>query len=79
MSINYDERIPNNVDLSSDRRLKRALEKWLPRYQSWWNDVGPQVFSTNEVYLRTAISTEAGGWAKPQDTLKSTRKRKNIQ
>ncbi|MDG1481953.1 MAG: benzoyl-CoA 2,3-epoxidase subunit BoxB [Myxococcota bacterium] len=63
MSINYDERIPNNVDLSSDRRLKRALEKWLPRYQSWWNDVGPQVFSTNEIYLRTAISTEAGGWA----------------
>ena len=63
MSINYDERIPNNVYLSSDRRLKRALGKLLPRYQSWWNDVGPQVFSNNEIFLRTAISTEAGGWA----------------
>ncbi len=63
MSINYDERIPNNVDLSSDRRLQRALEKWLPRYQSWWNDVGPQVFSNNEIYQRTPNSTDAGGWA----------------
>ena len=62
-SINYDERIPNNVDLSSDRRLKRALEKWQPAYLDWWQSVGPQVFKNKEVYLRTAISTEPGGWA----------------
>jgi benzoyl-CoA 2,3-dioxygenase component B len=62
-SINYQERIPNNVNLSDDRRLRRALEKWLPRYLGWWNDVGPQVFQTNEIFLRTAISTEKGGWA----------------
>ena len=61
--IDYDEMIPNNVDLSSDKRLKRALEKWQPAYLDWWKSVGPQVFSTNEIYLRTAISTEAGGWA----------------
>ncbi len=29
----------------------------------WWRDVGPQVFPTNEVYLRTAVSVDAGGWA----------------
>ncbi|MEL6346840.1 MAG: benzoyl-CoA 2,3-epoxidase subunit BoxB [Myxococcota bacterium] len=62
-SINYSERIPNNVNLSSDRKLQRALEKWLPRYLGWWNDVGPQVFSNEQVYLRTAISAERGGWA----------------
>jgi benzoyl-CoA 2,3-dioxygenase component B len=62
-SINYDERIPNNVDLSSDRRLKRALEKWQPAFLDWWSSVGPQVFKTDEVYLRTAVSTEPGGWA----------------
>jgi len=62
-SINYDELIPNNIDLSSDRRLKRALEKWQPAFVNWWKDVGPQVFKNNEVYLRTAISTNAGGWA----------------
>ena len=62
-SINYDDLIPNNVDLSSDRRLKRALEKWQPAYIDWWKSVGPQVFSNNEVYLRTAISTKPGGWA----------------
>ena len=63
MSINYDERIPNNVDISGDRRLKRALEKWQPTFIEWWNSVGPQVFSTNEIYLRTAISVDRDGWA----------------
>ncbi|MDP6934824.1 MAG: benzoyl-CoA 2,3-epoxidase subunit BoxB, partial [Myxococcota bacterium] len=62
-SINYDDRIPNNVNLSSDRRLQRALEKWQPAFLDWWGSVGPQAFKDNEVYLRTAISTEAGGWA----------------
>jgi benzoyl-CoA 2,3-dioxygenase component B len=62
-SINYDERIPNNVNLSSDRRLQRALEKWQPAFLDWWNGVGPQVFKHDEIYLRTAISTDPGGWA----------------
>jgi benzoyl-CoA 2,3-dioxygenase component B len=62
-SINYNDRIPNNVDLSNDRRLQRALEKWQPAFLDWWGDVGPQVFKTDEIYLRTAISTEPGGWA----------------
>lgn len=61
--INYDERIPNNVNLSSDKRLKKALEKWQPKFLDWWNVVGPQVFSDNEVYLRTAISVDRDGWA----------------
>ena len=61
--IDYDDLIPNNVDLSSDRKLKRALEKWQPAYLDWWRSVGPQVFTKNEIYLRTAISTEPGGWA----------------
>ncbi|MEC8381683.1 MAG: benzoyl-CoA 2,3-epoxidase subunit BoxB [Myxococcota bacterium] len=61
--INYEDRIPNNVNLSSDRRLQRALEKWQPRFLDWWQGVGPQVFANNEVYLRTAISTDRDGWA----------------
>jgi benzoyl-CoA 2,3-dioxygenase component B len=63
MSINYDERIPNNVNLSSDKRLQRALEKWQPAFLDWWGDVGPLGFQQDDVYLRTAISTEPGGWA----------------
>lgn len=62
-TIDYAERIPNNVDLHSDRRLHRALEKWQPAFLDWWNSVGPQVFKDNEIYLRTAVSTEPGGWA----------------
>jgi benzoyl-CoA 2,3-dioxygenase component B len=57
------ESIPNNVDLSSDRRLQRALEQWQPNFLSWWNEVGPEGFQAHQVYLRTAISVEANGWA----------------
>ena len=57
------ETIPNNVDLSSDRRLQRALEQWQPNFLSWWNEVGPDGFQSHQIYLRTAISVEANGWA----------------
>ena len=57
------ERIPNNVNLSNDKRLMRALEYWLPNYMQWWRDMGPEGFQADDVYLRTAISVEPGGWA----------------
>ena len=63
MSINYSDRIPNNVDLSGDRRLQRALESWLPNYLDWWNELGPSGSMNLDVYLRTAVSVEARGWA----------------
>ncbi|MCH7944017.1 MAG: benzoyl-CoA 2,3-epoxidase subunit BoxB, partial [Proteobacteria bacterium] len=63
MSIDYRERIPNNVGLTDDRRLQRALEQWLPRYQAWWRELGPVESHAFDVYLRTAISVEPGGWA----------------
>ena len=31
-SINYSEKIPNNVNLSEDKTLQRALEHWQPNY-----------------------------------------------
>lgn len=58
----YD-RIPNNVNLSDDVRLQRALEKWLPNYLAWWNEMGPEGFQQKDVWLRTAISVEPSGWA----------------
>jgi benzoyl-CoA 2,3-dioxygenase component B len=63
MSIDYLERIPNNVDLADNRRLQRALEAWQPRFQDWWAEMGPDGFQTADVYLRTAISVEKDGWA----------------
>ncbi|MFQ5671010.1 MAG: benzoyl-CoA 2,3-epoxidase subunit BoxB [Acidobacteriota bacterium] len=57
------EKIPNNVDLASDRRLQRALEHWQPSFQHWWMDMGPEGFQSSDVYLRTAISVDTGGWA----------------
>ncbi len=29
------EKIPNNVTLHENRRLLRALERWLPNYLKW--------------------------------------------
>ena len=63
MSISYGERIPNNVDLSQDRRLQRALESWQPSYIKWWRELGPQGTQKYDVYLRTAISVDSSGWA----------------
>jgi benzoyl-CoA 2,3-epoxidase subunit B len=63
MSVNYAELIPNNVDLSADRRLQRALENWQPRFLQWWNDMGPEGHQACDVYLRTATSVDANGWA----------------
>src|SRR5437763_1107049 len=63
MSMNLYERIPNNVNLSEDKRLQRALEKWLPDYLNWWREMGPEGFQEKEVYLRTAVGVDADGWA----------------
>src|SRR5512144_3031546 len=58
------ERIPNNVNLSSNKRLQRALEHWQPKYLQWWRDMGPQGFQDyHQVYVRTAVSVDPSGWA----------------
>jgi benzoyl-CoA 2,3-epoxidase subunit B len=62
-AVDIDARIPNNVELASDRRLQRALESWQPRFVEWWKELGPVAYQTNDVYLRTAISVSQEGWA----------------
>jgi benzoyl-CoA 2,3-dioxygenase component B len=62
-TIATNEKIPNNVDLSSDRRLQRALEQWQPNFINWWLDMGPAGFQQNDIWLRTAISADSDGWA----------------
>ena len=61
--INYSEKIPNNVNLSEDRTLQRALEHWQPNYLQWWQDMGPDGSQNFDVYLRTAVSVDPQGWA----------------
>ena len=64
LSVNYDTLIPNNVSLSDDRKVLKALEKWHPGYINWWNELIPRNFQESMVYLRTAVGVEAKGWAK---------------
>jgi benzoyl-CoA 2,3-epoxidase subunit B len=60
--IDHD-RIPNNVHLSEDVRLQRALEAWQPSYLRWWREMGPSGFQEDLVYLRTAVGVDSEGWA----------------
>jgi len=61
--VEYDTIIPNNVSLSSDKRVLKALERWHPGYIDWWKDLGPVGFQDMLVYLRTAINVDKDGWA----------------
>ncbi|MDH3690329.1 MAG: benzoyl-CoA 2,3-epoxidase subunit BoxB [Gammaproteobacteria bacterium] len=62
-SVDYSARIPNNVHLSDNRRLRRALEAWQPAFLKWWQEMGPMESGNHEVYLRTAVSVDRQGWA----------------
>ncbi|MGH7331897.1 MAG: benzoyl-CoA 2,3-epoxidase subunit BoxB [Candidatus Rokuibacteriota bacterium] len=62
-AVDYLERIPNNVNLTDNRRLLRALEEWQPKFLDWWREMGPVGYQAKDVYLRTAISVDRDGWA----------------
>jgi benzoyl-CoA 2,3-dioxygenase component B len=62
-SVSLEGKIPNNVDLASDKRLQRALEQWQPGFLDWWREMGPDGFQAADVYLRTAVAVDTAGWA----------------
>ena len=61
--MSLTDQIPNNVDLGNDRKLMRALTRWQPDFLNWWREMGPEGFQADEIWLRTAVSVEDGGWA----------------
>jgi benzoyl-CoA 2,3-epoxidase subunit B len=63
VNIDYTQRIPNNVELATDKTLQRALEKWQPGFINWWTETGPIDSGDLQVYLRTAVSVDRDGWA----------------
>jgi benzoyl-CoA 2,3-dioxygenase component B len=63
MTIDYSQKIPNNVGLDGNRTLQRALEHWQPEFLRWWGDMGPDGSQEFDVYLRTATSVDPKGWA----------------
>ncbi len=64
VNVSYDTQIPNNVGLSQDKKVLKALGKWHPGYINWWNELIPKNFQDSMVYLRTAVSVDPKGWAK---------------
>ena len=63
MSEVNQDKIPNNIHLSEDKKLQRALEAWQPSFIQWWRDMGPVGFMEDEIFLRTATSVDHEGWA----------------
>jgi len=63
MRVSLNESIPNNINLGENRKLQKALMAWQPNFKEWWNEMGPSDFKEDQIYLRTAISVESGGWA----------------
>src|ERR1700730_6479359 len=63
MSISYSDRITNNVNLSEDKALRRALEHWQPEFRYWWREMGPEGSQGYDVYLRTPVSEHPSGWS----------------
>ncbi len=61
--VDLADAIPNNVGLSDDRKLQRALEGWQPKFLDWWRQLGPVAHQDQPVYLRTAVSVGKEGWA----------------
>ena len=55
-AVDIDAKIPNNVGLSDDPKLQRALEKWLPKYLEWWHDMGPTDFEDKPIFLSIGYS-----------------------
>jgi len=53
----------NNVNLSEDRQVLKALEGWHPGYMDWWGDMARKASSSRWCILRTAYSVDPRGWA----------------
>ena len=60
-NVDLNARIPNNVGLRDDRRLQRALEAWQPHFINWWQEMGPEGFQADQIYLRTAVDVGRDG------------------
>ena len=80
MNVSYDTKIPNNVNLSSDRRVLKALEKWHPGYIDWWTRLIPKQFQDANVYLRSRTPTvELVEIVELGPTLRKKRRAKHFQ
>src|SRR5437899_6913164 len=64
VNVDYSTTIPNNVNLTEDRQVLRALEGLHSGNIDWLKTLGTDGFQEAIVYLRTAVSVDPKGWAK---------------
>ncbi len=63
MSIDYNDKIPNNVDLADDLALQRALEQWQPQFLDWWKEMGPTAAREARCLSAHRHQRRSEGWA----------------
>ena len=61
--LNYQEIIPNNVNLSNDISLQRALEHWQPKFKSWWKEWPSKISKKMKFIFVLQFLVDAAGWA----------------
>ncbi|GIT09600.1 MAG: hypothetical protein CM1200mP30_32300 [Pseudomonadota bacterium] len=61
MTINYNEKIPNNVDLSGDKDFSELWKTGSLNFLTGGKNLAPGQNSELNVYLRTAISVGKKG------------------
>src|SRR5438445_13164789 len=62
MHVDYSTKIPNNVNLSEDRQVLKALEGWHPDNMDRWSGIGPEGLPQSLLYLRTDYTVDTRGW-----------------
>jgi len=62
-AVDLDCAVPNNVGLATNPKLRESLEWFGAEFRKWWFDCGPSGIRDNQVYLRTPVGVDAGGWA----------------
>ena len=61
MNVDYSTKIPNNVNLSEDRQVLKALEGWHPGYIDWWNEWAPTASSSRWSICARPYSRRSAG------------------
>ncbi len=63
MTINYSRRFPTTSTSPTTARCSARSSSGSPNFLDWWGDMGPEGSHGYDVYLRTAVSVDPGGWA----------------
>jgi len=66
MSIDYTEKIPNNVDLAGDASCSARLESWQPNFLNWWKTMARRCRPRTSTCAPRSTSAGRAGALRPR-------------